>query len=83
VKTAGPAQCRIPAVDGTRYVIVVKGRLSERFTATFDGLALAAQAGETRLSGELADQAQLYGVLLRLRDLGVELVSVNRTRAAR
>ena len=64
-------------MDGIRYEIVVKGQLSERFMSTFDGFALAVQAGETRLSGELADQAQLYGVLLRLRDLGVELVSVN------
>jgi hypothetical protein len=67
-------------VDGTRYEIVVKGQLSERFESTFDGLALAVQHGETVLSGEVADQAQLYGVLLRLRDLGIELVSVNAAR---
>jgi hypothetical protein len=65
-------------MDGTRYEIVVKGQLGERFLSTFDGLALSARAGETQLSGELADQAQLYGVLLRMRDLGLELVSVNR-----
>ena len=65
-------------MPGTRYEIVVKGQLSERFLSTFDGLALSAQAGETRLSGEVADQAQLYGVLLRLRDLGIELISVNQ-----
>jgi hypothetical protein len=70
-------------MQGTCYEIVVKGRLSERFASTFDGLALAAQDGETLLSGELADQAQLYGVLLRLRDLGVELVSVNEAGRAR
>jgi hypothetical protein len=68
-------------MEATRYEIVVKGKLSERFLATFDGLHLCARAGETRLSGELADQAQLYGVLLRLRDLGIELVSVNRAPA--
>jgi hypothetical protein len=67
-------------MDGTHYEIVVKGQLSERFQSTFDGLALAVQPGETTLSGELADQAQLYGVLLRLRDLGIELVSVNAAR---
>jgi hypothetical protein len=65
-------------MPGTRYEIVVKGTLGERFLATFDGLALSTHAGETRLSGEVADQAQLYGVLLRLRDLGIELISVNR-----
>jgi hypothetical protein len=67
-------------VDGTRYEIVVKGQLSERFLATFDTLAPAVEGGETRLRGELADQAQLFGVLLLLRDLGIELVSVNATR---
>ena len=67
-------------MEGTRYEIVVRGQLSERFLATFDGLAPAVEAGQTRLSGELADQAQLYGVLLRLRDLGIELVSVNAAR---
>jgi hypothetical protein len=65
-------------MPGTRYEIVVKGQLSERFLSTFDGLALSAQGSETRLSGEVADQAQLYGMLLRLRDLGIELISVNR-----
>ena len=66
-------------MDSMRYEIVVKGQLGERFLSTFDSLALSTRAGETHLSGELADQAQLYGVLLRLRDLGIELVSVNRS----
>jgi hypothetical protein len=78
VKTPRPAPVKNAPMPGTRYEIVVKGQLSERFLSTFDSLALTAHAGHTRLSGELADQAQLYGVLLRLRDLGIELVSVNR-----
>jgi hypothetical protein len=61
----------------TRYRIVVKGRLSERYEPAFDGLRLEAGDGITALSGTFVDHAQLYGVLDRLRDLGIELVSVN------
>jgi hypothetical protein len=61
----------------TAYRIVVKGRLSERFGRAFDGLRFEPLPGETALVGEFVDETQLYGVLDRLRDLGVELVSVN------
>ena len=61
----------------TRYRIVVKGRLSERYEPAFEGLQLEARNGLTALSGSFVDHAQLYGVLDRLRDVGIELVSVN------
>ena len=61
----------------TRYRIVVRGRLSARYGSAFEGLELVSRDGETELCGPLVDQAQLYGVLERLRDLGIELVSVN------
>jgi hypothetical protein len=64
-------------VTDTRYRIVVRGRLSERFAAAFDGMAFEHRAGETALVGEFADETQLYGLLNRLRDLGIELVSLN------
>jgi hypothetical protein len=60
-----------------RYDIVVRGRLSSRYNGAFDGVTLEPRSGETRLHTELADQAQLYGLLNRLRDFGIELVSVN------
>jgi hypothetical protein len=60
-----------------RYDIVVKGRLSERYESAFDGVTLEPRHRETRLLADLADQAQLYGLLNRLRDFGIELVSVN------
>ena len=59
-----------------RYEIVVRGRLSSRYERAFDGATLVAQNGQTTLRAELADQSQLYGLLNRLRDLGIELVSV-------
>jgi hypothetical protein len=60
-----------------RYLVVVKGRLSEQFASAFDGVELATAPGRTVLSGTFVDQAQLYGLLDRLRDFGIELVSVN------
>jgi hypothetical protein len=60
-----------------RYEIVVRGRLSERYECAFDGVTLAADNGCTTLRAELADQSQLYGLLNRLCDLGIELLSVN------
>ena len=61
---------------GQRYEIVVRGRLSERYGAAFDGMTLESRAGETTLSGAFLDQSQLYGLINRLRDLGIELISV-------
>jgi hypothetical protein len=63
-------------VQPTRYQIAVRGRLSERLGSAFEGLALEAGHDQTVLAGEIRDQAQLYGVLDRIRDLGLELVWV-------
>ena len=60
-----------------RYEIVVRGRLSRRYEHAFDGVKLIARNGQTTLHADLADQSQLYGLLNRLRDFGIELVSVN------
>ena len=61
------------------YEIRVRGHLDNRWAALFDGLALAHhENGETVLSGYLADQAALYGVLARIRDLNIVLLSVQR-----
>jgi hypothetical protein len=62
-----------------RYRITIRGRLSERFVTAFDGLALEpGRRGETVLVGEIADQGQLYGVIDRLRDFGLELLRLER-----
>jgi hypothetical protein len=66
-----------PAISQQRYDIVVRGRLSKRYESAFDGVTLEPRPGETRLHAEVADQSQLYGLLNRLRDFGIELVSVN------
>jgi hypothetical protein len=65
-----------------RIRITVRGRLSQRLAAAFYGLALRQRGGDTELFGEIADQAQLHGVLTRIRDLGLELKSVTVCRRA-
>ena len=59
------------------YQIRVRGQLGPQWSAWFEGLSVAATAGgDTTLSGPLADQSALHGVMARIRDLGLELVSV-------
>jgi hypothetical protein len=65
-----------------RYQIVVRGRLSTRYECAFDGVTLAPDNGCTTLRTGLADQSQLYGLLNRLCDFGMELVSVNAVGAS-
>jgi hypothetical protein len=57
--------------------ITVRGRLSQRLAVAFDGMTLRPCGGATELVGELVDHAQLHGLLTRIRDLGLELESVN------
>jgi hypothetical protein len=61
------------------YEIVVRGELSQRFAAAFEGMTLVAGSGRTAICGPVVDQAQLHGLLARVRDLGLDLVSVNST----
>ena len=66
----------------TRYRITLRGRLSQRFASTFDGMALEPAADRTVLVGDVRDQAHLFGLLDRLRDFGLELVAVEPARPA-
>jgi hypothetical protein len=64
------------------YEIRVEGQLTERWSAWFEGLAIRSDPeGETSLTGQLADQAALFGVLSRIHDLNLVLVSVRRFRS--
>ncbi|WP_107772247.1 hypothetical protein [Nocardioides sediminis] len=66
--------------SGDWYEIRVHGRLDDRWAAWFDGLDLCrADDGTTALRGPVTDQAALHGLLHKLRDLGVPLLSVTRT----
>ena len=62
--------------DG-RYEIRLRGHLETRWVAWFDGMTLSHERdGSTMLSGPVVDQAALHGLLQKVRDIGLPLVSV-------
>ena len=63
--------------DHVRYRVVVRGRLGEHLAGVFDHLEVDPRPGQTTLTGNFTDQAQLHGLLDQLRDLGIHLISVN------
>jgi hypothetical protein len=66
--------------DGDWYEIRVQGLLDDRWSSWLDGLVLSRRDdGTTVLSGPLPDQAALHGVLRKVGDLGLSLLSVTRT----
>jgi hypothetical protein len=67
----GPAQ----------YEIRVAGVLDSRWAAWFNGLQISDQGGETVIRGLLEDQPALHGLLTKVRDLGLCLISVRRLDA--
>jgi hypothetical protein len=61
------------------YEIRIKGHLADRWAGWFEGLSITlADNGDTLLSGPVVDQAALHGLLRKVRDLGVPLLSVTR-----
>ena len=69
----------MPTDEGGSYEIRLKGRLDGRWAAWFDGLSLTHEsAGTTLIHGPVADQAALHGLLAKVRDLGLPLLSVTR-----
>ena len=67
-----------PTSNAQYYEIRLKGHLEARWVKWFDGLAIRLEEdGNTLLSGPVADQAALHGLLKKVRDLGLPLLSVN------
>lgn len=65
-----------------RYEIRVRGHLASRWAAWFDGLTLTRQGdGTTLIAGPVVDQAALHGLLQKVRDTGLPLVSVEHVAA--
>jgi hypothetical protein len=70
-------------IDGSRheagrYEIRLQGHLDNRWTAWFDGLTLSHEPdGTTSLQGHVVDQAALHGLLQKVRDTGLSLISVS------
>lgn len=60
------------------YRIVVEGVLDDHWTSYLEGLQIHRGSSDTVISGPVADQAALHGVLAKIRDLGLVLISVRR-----
>ncbi len=70
--------------EGDFYEIRVKGHLDSHWVTWFEGMTLTAEdCGETLLSGAILDQSALQGIILRILDLGLPLLSVNRVKPDR
>jgi hypothetical protein len=65
----------------TDYRIKLKGRLDPNWSDWFEQMAISTQGGETILTGPVADQAALHGLLIRIRDLNLTLLAVERIEA--
>ncbi len=66
-----------------RYEIRIKGHLDDKWADWFEGLTITREDnGETLLTGPVVDQAALHGVLRKVRDLGMPLLSVTRVRSS-
>jgi hypothetical protein len=68
-----------PADRPADYEVRVRGVLDGRWSGWFDGLEVSSDVpGQTLIAGPVADQAALHGLLARVRDLGLPLLSVRR-----
>jgi hypothetical protein len=64
------------------YEIRVQGRLDQRWSTWFDGLTISYEGEDiTVLRGSLVDEAALHGILIKVRDLALPLLAVNRVAA--
>lgn len=61
----------------TQYELVIRGEVGDRFGVLFEGMRLERDRGFTTITGAVRDQAQLHGLIERVQELGLELVSVN------
>lgn len=63
-------------MNDREYRLVVEGELSDDVGGLFEGMTLTRQRGKTLLVGPVVDQAELQGLLQRVTDLGLSLISV-------
>ena len=68
----------MPAYGHARYEIRVEGALDRHWAAWFEDLQVTSEDAETVISGPLPDQPALHGLLAKVRDLGLCLISVRR-----
>jgi len=67
-----------PTSNALYYEIRLKGHLDDRWAKWFEGLTITLEEdGDTLLTGPVTDQAALHGILKKVRDVGLPLLSVN------
>lgn len=76
-KKPGISETRLPGV----YEICLRGHLDSHWLAELEGFELTIQNGDSCLTGRVADQAALYGLLRKVKDFGFPLISVLRVSA--
>jgi hypothetical protein len=64
-------------MQATVYRICIRGCVTERIGSALEGMRIETGEAETFFIGEIRDQSQLYGLLDRVRDLGLELISLH------
>ncbi len=67
--------------QGDYYQIKVKGCLAQSWSARLGDLKITTDQGETTIEGLIVDQAALYGLLIKIRDLGLPLLLVRRVES--
>jgi hypothetical protein len=65
-------------VRDATYQLVVRGELDDRFELVFTGMELSQVEGTTVMTGKVRDDAALYGLVERIAELGLELVSIQQ-----
>ena len=66
------------SMERRSYQIIVKGHLDHQWSEWFEGLSIThGEDGTTVLAGPIADQAALHGLLVKIRNLGLPLISIN------
>ena len=73
----GPLDPQAEPSQPVAYQVRVTGQLGSRWADWFEGLTITVDGGDTLITGPVVDQAALHGVLKRVRDLGMPLVSVS------
>jgi hypothetical protein len=73
-----PSARDLDYVPASNYEFRIKGRLSDSMTEAFEDFTTSVKPAETIVRGDLRDQAELHGVLERIRSLGLELIEVRR-----
>lgn len=61
-----------------RYEIKVKGLLGNQWLSWFEGVSIETEGGLTTITADVPDQSALHGLIARVRDLGLPLISINR-----